>query len=195
MRYEAQRSGHVIERLYVQAGTGLVLRREVLDPKGTVMRSVSFMRMSSARTTTSPPTTAPPHRGPEPVNELHAPYRDPASAGDGFRLLGRWSHNNKLAQLLYTDGVLSVSVFEQPGKLDWQVLPQGGANARVANEPARRYALPVGEAWVFERGGVVYTCVGDAPANELRSIARDVSAPAPSRTERFAQLVVEPFRW
>ena len=100
-------------------------------------------------------------------------------------------------ELYYTDGVLSVSVFEQPGRLDWSVLPRDGDAVEIGGRPARRYALPVGEAWVFERGGVVYTCVGDAPADEVAAIAADVSAPEPSRgrcsrtRRRPVQLVVE----
>ena len=138
-----------------------------------------------------------PHRTPGPRRSTHlaSPYRDPASAGNGYRLLGRWDHGDDLAQLYYTDGVLSVSVFEQPGRLDWSVLPPDGDTVEIGGRPARRYALPVGEAWVFERGGVVYTCVGDAPADEVAAIAADVSAPEPSRAARFAELVVDPFRW
>ena len=91
--------------------------------------------------------------------------------------------------------MLSVSVFEQPGHLDWDTLPAGGVDAEVNGRDARRYALPVGEAWVFERGGVVYTCVGDASADELADLADDVSQPDESRVERLAKMVVDPFRW
>jgi hypothetical protein len=48
---------------------------------------------------------------------------------------------------------------------------------------------------VVERSGVVYTCVGDASADELASLANDVSRPDESRVERLAQMVVDPFRW
>ena len=143
----------------------------------------------------APPSTAAAQPGPAPVDHLERPYRDPASVGDGYRLLGRWEHGDDLAQLYYTDGVLSVSVFEQPGRLDWSALPRDGDAVEIGGRPARRYALPVGEAWVFERGGVVYTCVGDAPADEVAAIAADVSAPEPSRANAFAQLVVDPFSW
>ena len=194
-RYEAMRDGHVVERLFVQDATGLVLRREVLDAGGEVARSVSFMRVNAVTEPSAPPSTAAPQPGPAPVDHLERPYRDPASVGNGYRLLGRWEHGDDLAQLYYTDGVLSVSVFEQPGRLDWSVLPRDGDAVEIGGRPARRYALPVGEAWVFERGGVVYTCVGDAPADEVAAIAADVSAPEPSRATRFAQLVVDPFSW
>jgi sigma-E factor negative regulatory protein RseB len=194
-QYEATRAGRVVERVYVHENSGLVLRREVLDANGDVARSISFMRVQESAGDTPTSSTVPPEAGPRPVDDLDGPYQDPASAGDGFRLIGRWQHSDDLAQLYYSDGVLSVSVFEQPGHLDWDTLPAGGVDADVNGRAARRYALPVGEAWVFERGGVVYTCVGDASAEELAALADDVSQPDESRVERLAEMVVDPFRW
>jgi hypothetical protein len=194
-RYEAIRDGAVVERVYVQKGSSLVLRREVLDSEGDVTRAVTFMRVEDAAPAAAPPSTSAAVAGPQPVDDLEKPYRDPATAGDGFRLIGRWRHADELAQLYYSDGVLSVSVFEQPGHLEWSRLPGGGVDAEVRGHRALRYALPVGEAWVFERGGMVYTCVGDASADEFVAIAGDVSRPDESRIERLAEMVVDPFRW
>jgi hypothetical protein len=194
-RYDAVRDGHPVERLYLRDATGLVLRRETLDANGNVTRAVSFTRVELGPTTLTAPTTVATRPGPEPVSNLDRPFHDPARAGDGFRLLGRWTHRDDLAQLYYSDGVLSVSVFEQPGDLQWSALPAGGLDAQVSGHRARRYALPVGEAWVFQRGGIVYTCVGDAPPNEISAIAADVSRPNENRIERLAQTVVDPFRW
>jgi hypothetical protein len=193
-RYDAMRNGRAVERLYVQDTTGLVLRRESLDVKGSVTRAVSFMRVDVGASPAPTPTMLALHAGPAPVSDLERPFHDPAHAGDGFRLLGRWTRGGDLAQLYYSDGVLSVSVFEQPGELQWSALPSGGGDAQVSGHRARRYALPVGEAWVFQRGGIVYTCVGDAPPNEMSAIAADVSRSNESRVERLAQMVVDPFR-
>jgi sigma-E factor negative regulatory protein RseB len=195
-RYEAVRDGHPVERLYVQSDSGIVLRREVLDAKGDVVRSISFVQVAVPLPSAAP--SLPTNRarpGPVPVAELDRPFHDPAHAGDGFRLIGRWSHRADLAQLYYSDGVLSVSVFEQPGHLQWKSLPPGGVAAEVSGHTARRYVLPAGEAWVFERDGMVYTCVGDASPSELASIASDVSRSDQSRIERLAQMVLEPIRW
>jgi sigma-E factor negative regulatory protein RseB len=192
-RYEAVRDGHPVERLYVQNGSGIVLRREVLDASGDVARAVSFVRMTPPSSSLEAERDARP--GPVPVADLDRPFHDPARAGDGFRLVGRWSHRADLAQLYYSDGVLSVSVFEQPGTLQWQSLPPGGTDAEVSGHSARRYALPAGEAWVFERDGVVYTCVGDASPAELAALADDVSRPRQHRIERLAEMVLDPIRW
>ena len=175
-----------------------MLRREVLDADGDVVRFAS--RSCACRRATATRRRrrrfAPKRRSASRSTTSTARTRIPRRAGDGFRLIGRWQHSDDLAQLYYSDGVLSVSVFEQPGHLDWDTLPDGGVGAEVNGRAARRYALPVGEAWVFERGGVVYTCVGDASDGRARAISRhDVSRPDENRVERLAQMVVDPFRW
>jgi hypothetical protein len=196
-RYEASRDGVPVERVYVADESGLVLRRETLNGNGEILRSVSFTRVeliSPRSGAAETPSTLPARSGPEAVGPMDAPYRDPDSAGDGFRLLGRWERVKGVVQLYYSDGLLAVSVFEQPGRLDWDALPSG-ADIDVAGNRGRRYALPVGEAWVFERGGVVYTFIGDAPPDEIRAVAQDVSAPDQSRLERLADTVVAPYGW
>jgi hypothetical protein len=58
------------------------------------------------------------------------------------------------------------------------------------------YSLPVGDAIVWEHGGVVYTCVGDAPSVELLAIAVDVSRGAGGGTvTRMARTALAPFGW
>jgi sigma-E factor negative regulatory protein RseB len=194
--YEAKIDGTAVERVHVDAQTGLVLRRETLGADGEVVRSVSFTRVRlGTPAEVAPSTGAARTGGPEFVDALDRPYRDPASAADGFRLIGRWKLANDVAQLYYSDGVLGVSVFEQPGRLAWQELPEGDAEGTIAGHRARRYELPVGETWVFERDGMVYTCVGSTPTDELVAVAADVSAPADTRLDRLLRMVVSPFRW
>jgi hypothetical protein len=193
-RYTARHGDVVVERVYVDREHGLVLRRETYDHGGSPQRAVWFTRVD-VRTPSGPTSSLPIAAGaPRPVDDLADPMRDPESAGDGFRLLGRWEHADGTAQLFYSDGLFGVSVFVQHGRLDWSALPPGDT-ADVAGHPARRYRLPVGEAWVFERGGLVYTCVGDVPPAELAAVAADVSAPARDRVDRLAELVLAPFRW
>ena len=45
-------------------------------------------------------------------------------------------------ELLYSDGLFTVSVFEQRGELDWDGLPKGGVSAEVGGNRARRYVEP-----------------------------------------------------
>jgi hypothetical protein len=56
--------------------------------------------------------------------------------------------------------------------------------------------MPVGVAVVWEHAGVVYTCVGDAPKEQLLGLAVDVSSRAQDGTvTRLARVVLAPFAW
>jgi len=191
--HEAGRDGVVVERVYVDDDSGLVLRRERVDEHGTVVRAVAFETVRLDRGQ-SPPTTAVATAAPVAADDFGEPLRDPDEVGDGFRLLGRWRHDDGTGQLYYSDGVLGVSVFEQRGRLAWDALPDGH-DAAVEGASARRYSLPVGEVLVFERNGVVYTCVGDVPRDELVTLAADVSARDAGTWEKVTDTVLGPFRW
>ncbi len=183
----------VVARVYVDDESGLVLRRETFDEHGNVLRRVSFTRIDAEPSETKMTVPA---AGNSPVakHDLDPPYRDPSRVGVGFRRVALWAHTDGLVQIYYSDGLLGVSVFEQPGRLSWSALPAAPA-ATVDGHPARRYALPVGETWVFERGGIVYTVVGDVPPSELAAVAADVSAAHDLFTTRVARLALSPFRW
>ncbi len=189
----------LVERFYIDDATGLVLRRESYDG-GVRQRSLAFTSVWSnadqAGVAPLPDTASAPAAAVRLVTHLEAPYRAPSRVGNGFRLVGRWKHSGSTVQLTYSDGLLSASVFEQPGDLNWAALPAGGDQAEVRGKPAVTYSLPGGVALVWERGGVVYTCVGDAPRAELLGIAADVSRPAQDAAyTRLARVVLAPFHW
>jgi sigma-E factor negative regulatory protein RseB len=192
--YEAGHDGTTVERVYVDDGSGIALRRETLDQSGDVVRSVSFTDIELGAPA-STPSTVRASDGPAAIDHLDPPYRGPDEVGDGFRLAGEWERPGDVVQLYYSDGLLSVSVFEQKGRLDGAELPAGGTTIDFDGRDGHLYETPVGEVLVFERNGVVYTCIGDAPIDEITGIALDVSAPTQSRWERMADLVVTPFGW
>jgi hypothetical protein len=129
------------------------------------------------------------------VRDLDAPYRDPDRAGNGYRLVARFALASRQRQLFYSDGLLNVSVFEQPGHVDWDAMPRADATATVKGHRVHRYSMPIGEAWVFDRGGVVYTVIGDVPGDELMSVALDVSSSPDNAVARAARLMLSPLRW
>lgn len=192
--YEARRGDTVVTRVYLDVQSRLVLKRETFDDDGEVARAVEFTRLELLPRDLSSSSVPAAAGAPDPLDGLERPLRDPGEVGDQFHLVGRWQYGS-VAQLYYSDGVLGVSVFEQRGALDWERLPGGGEEADVAGHDARRYESPVGEALVFERAGVVYTCVGDVPEGELAAIAEDVSSPDDGTADRFARLVIAPLRW
>jgi hypothetical protein len=193
------RDGALVERFYLDDDTDVVLQRESFDDDGDVRRALAFTRIwRDVNAPGAEPAAAarPPSKSPKAIGDVDAPYRAPKHAGDGFELVGRWRHADSVTQLAYSDGLLSASVFEQPGRLNWGGLPAGGEPDVVNGRRAVAYSLPVGDALVWERAGVVYTCVGDAPRTELVGLASGVSKRASDGTAtRLARVVLAPFGW
>jgi hypothetical protein len=97
--------------------------------------------------------------------------------------------------LYYSDGLFSMSVLEQQGALDWGTLPDGGTTTDVRGTTVRRYADPSATALVWERDGVVYTCVSDAPTDVFTADVGQLAGPGRSALERAADFVLGPFGW
>ena len=135
-------------------------------------------------------------RQPQSIESVNAPFRAPNTAGDGFRLAGRYRDAGDTVQLFYSDGLFGISVFEQEGKLDWSGLPAGGAARTVAGHDGRRYGTPAGIVTIWESDDVVYTAVTDAPDDQLDELLTDfASTGAPSTLERATSFVLGPFSW
>ena len=73
------------------------------------------------------------NRQPRVLDEVAAPFRAPRSAGDRFHLVGRYDEDDHTLHLFYSDGLFSVSVFEQKGELDPTGLPAGAEVIRCAD--------------------------------------------------------------
>jgi sigma-E factor negative regulatory protein RseB len=199
-----RRGGRVRERLYLDEATSLLLRREQLDAGGRTVRAVGFTSIGEPAVGTfvgSLPAEAPQtparstNRQPRVLDEVAAPYRAPASAGDEFRLAGRYNEAHDTLHLFYSDGLFSVSVFEQQGELDPSGLPAGGESRTVAGRDVRQYRTPGGSVLVWESGDVVYTAVSDAPLDQLDDVLADFTPPHDSALDRVTNFVLGPFSW
>jgi hypothetical protein len=199
----ARDGGQVRERLYFDASTGLLLRLEQLDERGSTERAVGFVSLGEstgsffgvvpADAPRAPRTSA--SRQPRPIDSVGAPFRAPERAGNGFHLAGRYRDTAGTVHLFYSDGLYGVSVFEQEGKLDWSALPVGEAR-RVGDRDAREYRTPAGVVMVWESDDVVYTAVADAPGDELDDFLADVTpSESSSALERVTDFVLGPFDW
>jgi hypothetical protein len=120
-------------------------------------------------------------------------YHAPQSL-DGYELVTRSRHPDGVL-LFYSDGLFTTSVFEQKGELDWSALPGGGVDTRVADTRSREYREPSGDVLVWERDGVVYTCVSDAPSDVVTNMADDLAAAERSAPESMVDFVLGPFGW
>ncbi len=190
-------AGWTIQQVAVDDATGIVLRREQFDASGATVRSVAFTSvtvlgpMSSTRTQTATRLSAPTI-----MSSLRKPYRAPTTAGDGFRLAGRYRHNDGSVQVFYSDGLTSVSVFESTGELDWNALPAGSHKVTVNGQPARAWTTAAADVLVWERDGVVYTCVSDADrADRDRVVAALGAKNDRAMMAKVADTLLGPFRW
>ena len=199
-----RRNGRVRERLFLDEATSLLLRREQLDTRGRTVRAVGFTSIAepaAGMLIGSLPSEAPQapsrstNREPRVLDEVAAPFRAPATAGDGFRLAGRYDEPRDTLHLFYSDGLFSVSVFEQQGELDAAGLPAGAESRTVAGRDVREYRTPGGAVMVWQSGDVVYTTVSDAPVDQLDDVLADFTPPHDSALDRVTNFVLGPFSW
>lgn len=191
----ARADGVPVQRLAVDDATGLLLSREVLDPHGRRERSVRFTSIDvgeRAPSAVSPPAAVSARRA-EPLRSVPDGYRAPSSPA-GFELLTRSRHPDGVL-LFYGDGVFTASLFEQQGDLDWGSLPRGGDDSTLADTRTRTYHEPGGDVAVWERDGLVYTFVSDAPSDVFARVVAAVAAEGRSTPESVVDFVLGPFGW
>jgi hypothetical protein len=186
--------GTPAQRLVVDDATGLLLAREVLGPSGRLERSVEFSSIdlgerdaavASPRGVSSP--SAP--RLTSTPDGYHAP-----STVAGFELVTR-SRPPDGVLLFYSDGVFTASVLEQRGDLDWGGLPGGGTDTQIADTRTRTYDEASGDVAVWERNGLVYTCVTDAPSDVFTRMVAALAPDDRSVPQAIVDFVLGPFGW
>ena len=135
-------------------------------------------------------------RQPRVVHGVAAPFRAPGAAGDRFQLVGRYHEAHDTLHLFYSDGLFSVSVFEQKGDLDPTGLPAGAEPRTVDGRDVRQYRTPGGVVIVWQSDDVVYTTVSDAPVDQIDHVLADFGpSPSPNALDRVTNFVLGPFSW
>jgi sigma-E factor negative regulatory protein RseB len=130
-----------------------------------------------------------------PTEEVGDEYLVPARLETGFRLLGRYVQPDGTVQLFYSDGLFSLSLFEQPGLVDWSALPDGGRRDTVGSERAEWYATDAGTVVVWSRHGLVLTGVSDAPPDTVRAAVGTVKSDDSGVIDDLVDFVLQPFDW
>jgi hypothetical protein len=188
-------NGTPAQRLAIDDGTGLLLAREVVGPRGRVERSVQFSSIDVGERTAralAPPSGV--HSGAaESLASTPDGYRAPSSPA-GFELVTRSRHPDGVL-LFYSDGVFTTSVFEQQGDLDWSSLPRGGSDTQLADARTRTYHEASGDVAVWERNGLVYTCVSDAPSDVFARMVGALASDDRSAPQSVVDFVLGPFGW
>jgi hypothetical protein len=180
------KQGWLRERLFVDAGTGLILRREQYDARGAVRRVVTFERIRPGAEPVAHPVGA--HdRAPKPVSAApaHPVFRAPARLAGGYVRIGTYRRGDAV-WVLYSDGVYGLSLFEQRGRLAGGRPGAGARPVPIGRGIGWHLVAPSGEVVLWQAGEAVYAVVGEAPAEEVLAAARSVPwPPGPSLIDRI----------
>jgi len=193
-------------KVYCDKDTGVMLRREVLDHRGHVVRAVGFVvvKMLGGSRATAPadPVTKKSVKQQDPtpdkIADLPAGFDAPAKVPGGYVLAGRYLRDDGTVQLYYSDGLFGVSVFQQRGDLDWNGLPHGGNGVQIDGTSGRGYEVAGGTVLVWDRDNVARTVVSDATVADLRAFAAafdDRTDHSPGIVRRITDFVLGPFGW
>jgi hypothetical protein len=179
----------VRELVELDIATGLPLERAVLNADGTLVRVVRFesLVIASPGGAASTAPKAARSSAPRPATPTHlaAPFEAPADLAAGYHRVGLF-HSADGLQVLYSDGVDTLSVFEEPGALGKGSLPRGRIALRVGSYPAAVWAWPGGQVATWQTGPAVFTVVGDGPLADLLAAAGSLPpAPAVSLSQRL----------
>ena len=164
----ARADGTVAGRFWLDRRTGLLLRREVFDAAGERVRSSAFVAIDVRPTVGAGPADAPdalPQAST--VRALRGDgWRVPRTLPGGYRLfdtaLRAPRPGRHVLHLAYSDGLSTVSLFAQRGRLGTAPVP-GFAPGTVGSRPVWvRYETTERVVWGGE--GRVWTLVSDAPS-------------------------------
>jgi sigma-E factor negative regulatory protein RseB len=185
---EARRGGGgVAARFWLDEGTGLVLRREVYDERGRVTRASSFVDVEVGRSRGRmrlPPAMPDPWVDRLDATALGRLRSDGWSCPDrlprGLHLVDArqgGSSYDGIVHLSYTDGLATVSLFEQRGSLDAGRLEGFRRDEFSGAEVWVRDDVPMRVVW--SAGGRVFTLVADAPRRTVTAVVTALPHDAP----------------
>jgi negative regulator of sigma E activity len=175
---EVIQNGQLRERVDVDAATGLLLQRAEFNADGTLVRSFRFDALDVSGAGALRPTPRPSHRRVVRVARVRqgAPFETPDALVGGYRRVGVFRSTDGL-QVLYSDGLDTLSVFETPGSLSHRRLAPGSSAARVGAAPAVLWVWPGCQVATWQHGPAVYTVVGDGPLSDVLAAAAALPAP------------------
>ncbi|HLI55496.1 MAG TPA: sigma-E factor regulatory protein RseB domain-containing protein [Actinomycetota bacterium] len=181
LRIERSSDLRLIERWTVDAVTGLILQRQSFDDQGQIERSITF---TSVQEPFTPPPSAlsPPIKASAPAQEFYPQAQVtgfahsaglPATLPGGYRLRAGarfTAGRTQVDQLVYSDGLEVVSLFQQPGALSRSSVPASARKVGLAHESGYLWeTFPRRAAW--QAGPNTDTLLGASPSDEFQTIA------------------------
>jgi len=169
-------NGQVTEEADVDDATGLLLRRRIYDGRGFTVRLVEFTALEGLRPISPERSPKAPGKVPR-LDEVPQPFPAPPELAGGYTRLGAYQRGPAV-QVLYGDGVRTLSVFSQLGEAEASALPAGGERLAVSGSPGRRWTWAGGQVVTWSERGTTTTVVGDGPPAEVLAAARSIPEPA-----------------
>jgi hypothetical protein len=172
---EVSRADATVARLWVDDASGLLLRREIFDVSGRLVRESTFIDVHVAPSDFMahlPPTVpgTPPRGQVVPgVRNLESTGWDcPHQAGTMQLVDMEVLEGTGALHITYSDGLSRMSVFEQRGSLDPDSV-RGLARFRLAGHLVHvREGMPTYAVW--EQDGLVLTAVTDGPLDTVAAV-------------------------
>jgi anti-sigma factor RsiW len=176
------------------------------SPSTTAPSSTTSSSSTSSSTTTSivePTPTAPPGPADDSyhtiadtaIDSIDPPYVAPAQL-DGYARRSAYASGGVVHVIYNHDGVW-LSVYEQPGTVDWSRMPANGKTLTVQDRAAWETKVGDQVVLVIDRGPMVLTVVSSAPADDMMRAATSVppsSEPSmATRMQRGAANLVRSF--
>jgi hypothetical protein len=170
---EIHHDNRLLERIHLDTATDLLLQRDQYDAQGTVVRTLAFESITVNPSVPPPPAPSDSsNHAPKQISADRA--RSPETLGEGYQRMGIYRSGSVL-QVLYSDGVYDLSLFQQPGKLRNSDLPDAvGDRVDLADTTGFRYPWPGGQVVVWSEGGSVFTAVSDAPPEQVLAAVRSL---------------------
>lgn len=163
-------AGRVREAADVDVETGLLLRREMFDPSGATVRTVE---LTALRLLGEQPVPGSLGVRSDAMGHLPDDVAAPDRLGAGYRRLDAYRRGDGV-QVLYGDGLHTLSVFTYPGPLQPSALPPGGEELDVGGHGGHRWTWAGGQVVTWSRAGQSITVVGDGPLEEVVGAARQL---------------------
>ena len=167
--------GAVAGRFWVDTETALVLRRDVFDRAGRLVRSSAFTSL-----TVSPVVTAVASPAPDRLDEAALErrrqdgWRVPKSLPGGLDLFDarvRTHDGQDVLHLSYSDGLSTLSLFAQPGRLGSKPM-DGFAEQKVGRSSIWVRSSVSPQRVVWGGGGRVFTLLTDASPESVREVVQ-----------------------
>jgi len=99
--------------------------------------------------------------------------------------------SDDVVQVRYSDGVHAVSVFHQPGEVDWDDMPDMGTVKMMDDEPVWLSTMDDVDVLVAERGDLVITVVADGDMDQEMTMMASTMVPDVDMDESLWRRVVD----